>query len=177
MKIKAIGLLTFLIIGMATLFGCGTQGQHSESFLRLHIRANSNSRADQEIKYYVKDHVVDFLTPIIINTSNFNQVKQTLQNNLRNIERFVNSILSQRGFNYTSRVLIANEFFPTRSYGNHVLPANFYDALIIELGAGLGNNWWCVVYPPLCFIGNGNAYSNNFRYRSRILDMINNFFR
>ena len=94
---------------------------------------------------------------------NFNQVK-----NESAVKRLIDGFLIKKGFNYRSRVEIRNEKFPTRVYEDLTLEAGYYDALIIELGEGKGDNWWCVVYPPLCFTG-----GENVKYRSKIYELIN----
>ena len=79
-------------------------------------------------------------------------------------------MLKNAGFNYHSKVAVRNELFPTRVYGDFTLEEGFYDALIVELGEAKGDNWWCVVYPPLCFTG-----TENIKYKSKILEIINSF--
>ena len=73
---------------------------------------------------------------------------------------------------YKSRAVLREELFPTRTYDNLTLESGFYDALIVELGEGKGDNWWCVVYPPLCFVESGHGYV----YKSKIVEIIKNFF-
>ena len=80
------------------------------------------------------------------------------------------------GFNYGCKAYIDAENFPTRSYDDVVLEAGVYDALILNLGSGKGDNWWCVVYPPLCFIGGNDNGQNNIVYRSKLLEIIEDFF-
>ena len=92
---------------------------------------------------------------------------------LPGIERVADKVLAKNGFNYTSHAEWRKEEFPTRVYDGVTLEAGVYDALIVELGTGKGDNWWCVVYPPLCFSG---AAGSNVQYRSRILEIIRNFF-
>ena len=147
----------------------------STDYLRLHIRANSNSEEDQNIKYKVKNRVVDLLTPIVVNVKTKNALQKKLKENENYIEYKVDEFLKENGFNYGCNMEINNEFFPTRVYEEVVLEADYYDALIINLGSGVGNNWWCVVYPPLCFVGE-NVVSENVVYKSKLLEIINKFF-
>ena len=76
-----------------------------------------------------------------------------------------NDILKSNGFEYKSKVYIHEEYFPTRVYGETVLEADVYDAIIVELGDAGGNNWWCVVYPPLCFVNNNCTNEQNIQYK------------
>ena len=96
-----------------------------------------------------------------------------VKQNLNNIEKVADNALKQNGANYSSQAIVKNEKFPTRVYGELTLQTGYYDALIINLGSGSGENWWCVVYPPLCFV-ESNA---NYVYKSKIYQIINDFFK
>jgi stage II sporulation protein R len=146
----------------------------SNSIIRIHIRANTNELIDQEVKYDVKDEVIKRITPLIVDANNKTDVKNIINNNLDFIESFVDDILAKKGLNYSCSAHLTNEFFPTRQYDSYTVSSGFYDALIINLGEGKGNNWWCVVYPPLCFTGNENT--QNIYYKSKIQEIIDNFF-
>ena len=95
-------------------------------------------------------------------------IKEILTANLDNIEMVVDHYLDQKGFLYKSTVKLNNEYFPTRTYSELILESGYYDALIIELGSGQGDNWWCVIYPPMCFADN----TNNIVYKSKLLSII-----
>lgn len=82
--------------------------------------------------------------------------------------------MEENNFNYKSNMKVTNEFFPTRSYGDISFESGYYDSVIIELGSGKGDNWWCALYPPICFVGNENE-TDNFVYKSKIAQMISNF--
>ncbi|MBR7091535.1 MAG: stage II sporulation protein R [Clostridia bacterium] len=147
----------------------------AEDYFRMHIRANSNSQVDQNIKYSVRDSVVETLTPILSNVESKAQAMSLLEQNLYLVEDTANQVLSKAGFDYSASASIHTELFPTRTYDNVTLVSGVYDSLIINLGTGKGDNWWCVVYPPLCFVGTDNQNSNII-YRSRLLEIINNFY-
>lgn len=164
--------ISVLVLGIILIFGT-TYKEVNKDYLRIHIRANSNAEVDQVIKYKIKDAVVEFLTPYIAKCNSFEEVKFCINENLKSIDNVADLILTQNGFNYTAKSKLTNEEFPIRDYNGYVLEAGYYDALIVELGEAKGDNWWCVVYPPLCFT---NASSGtNVVYRSRIVDMIKNF--
>jgi stage II sporulation protein R len=139
--------------------------------LRIHVRANSNSEKDQNVKYEVKDEVVNFLTPYVAACYTKAQALETVSAILPRIEEVCNSKLSSCGYSYSARAKLCEEQFPTRVYGELTLEEGIYDALIIELGEGVGDNWWCVIYPPLCF----TSSSAPVQYRSLIVDIINTF--
>ena len=143
------------------------------AYLRLHVRANSDSAADQAVKYEVKEAIVEYLTPVAASAESKEEAVAALEAALPGIERTANAVLAENGFAYLSRAEIRAEEFPTRVYDGVTLEAGVYDTLIVELGSGKGANWWCVVYPPLCFAGETGA---NVQYRSRIWEIIHDFF-
>lgn len=167
-----VGLFSLVIVGL----NVSKTNENANAYLRVHIRANSNDNIDQTVKYEVKTAIVDYLTPKIAEGSTFNDVYKLLNENLESIENVANKVLENNGFNYTSNASLRDEYFPTRSYGEYTLEDGFYDALIIELGEGKGNNWWCVVYPPLCFIGAEGSNYSNIKYKSKLIEIIQNFF-
>ena len=138
-------------------------------YLRIHVRANSNSAEDQRVKYEVKDEVVKFITPFVADCVTKQKAMEVMSGILPQIEEVCDGALRARGYNYGARASVREEKFPTRVYGDLTLEEGFYDALIIELGEGVGDNWWCVIYPPLCF----TSASADVRYRSVIWDIIN----
>ncbi len=166
--------ISFLFVAIIFLSGLAVilpQNQTHEEYLRIHIRANSNAEIDQSVKYAVKGAVVEFLTPYIAECRTKLQAEEMLGGVLNQVEKVADQVLFSSGFDYQSRAEVRKEEFPTRVYGELQLEKGFYDALIIELGEGAGDNWWCVVYPPLCFTGKDAGY----RYKSKIVQIINDF--
>ncbi len=176
MKRIIITLCLVFILGGIIAFGILNLNQNSNSeYLRIHIRANSNAEIDQNIKYKVKDSVVEVMIPLLVECQTKQQAEIVISQNFTLIENTANRVLSANGFSYTAKARLANEEFPTRAYDGFVLEEGFYDALILDLGTGEGNNWWCVVYPPLCFLKN-NATGNDIVYKSKIVEIIKSFF-
>lgn len=145
--------------------------QTKQEYIRIHVRANSNYELDQNIKYQIKDKVVEFLTPVFASCTTKTEFVEKINNNLINVEKIANDILKQNNFNYTAKANFRNEEFPTRSYDGVVLESGFYDSIILELGEAKGDNWWCVVYPPLCFL---NSSSSKVEYRSKLAEIVKN---
>lgn len=170
MKKFCISLVIFAIIFLTT--GCTDvfrtdKGSDGAEYLRLHIRANSDSDEDQAVKYAVKDRVVEFLTPVVAGCKDKAQAEAAIRKNCSALEKIADETLKSKGFTYSSSVKLTRETFPTRVYDGVTLPSGEYDALIIGLGEAKGDNWWCVVYPPLCFTG-----GENVRYKSKIIEII-----
>ena len=153
--------------------GAGTsENTVKNDYLRIHVRANSNSQTDQSVKYIVKDEVVKYITPYAAQCTDKQTAMRVISGILGGIEQVCDKVLKEHGFDYTSRASVRQEEFPTRVYGDLTLENGLYDALIIELGSGTGDNWWCVIYPPLCF----TSGTENVEYRSAIYDIIKKFF-
>ena len=148
----------------------------ASDYLRLHIRANSNLDVDQNVKYKVKDEVVSALTPLLCEAKSKEESIKIIDENIDLITAVADKVLSENGFSYKSKAMIKSEYFPTRTYETLTLQSDVYDALIINLGSGLGDNWWCVAYPPMCFISYEDNDNKNVVYRSKIVEIIKNFF-
>lgn len=174
MKKFLLGFLTVaILIGSVVLaVKIPQNGRAENDYLRIHVRANSNSREDQDVKYKVKDEVVKFVTPYVAECTDKQKAMEVMGGILAEIEGVCDRVLQENGFSYTSRAGLREEQFPTRVYGDLTLENGIYDALIIELGTGTGDNWWCVIYPPLCF----TSATADVEYRSAILDIIKKFF-
>lgn len=149
--------------------------QTNADFLRIHIRADSNDVNDQNVKYVVKNAVVDYLTPYLTEATSKDKAMAIVKSHLSGIEQVCNKTLSENGFDYASKARLAVEEFPDRTYNGVILEAGVYDALIVELGSGSGNNWWCVVYPPLCFVGGESNGANQILYKSKLMEIIRNW--
>lgn len=145
----------------------------NEEYLRIHVRADSNENAAQAVKYKVRDRVVEYLTPLVASYRTKKQATEGIEANLEKIAEVATQVLRAEGFFYSAKATLRKEEFPTRVYGEYTLPAGVYTALILELGRGEGDNWWCVVYPPLCFA----ATDSDIIYRSKILEIIEDWKR
>ncbi|MDE7440495.1 MAG: stage II sporulation protein R [Clostridia bacterium] len=171
-KFIAVIIAVLAVIGTVALVKTmGSGEQANTDYLRIHVRANSNSETDQSIKYIVKDEVVKFITPYAAQCTDKEKAMEVIGGILPQIEEVCDRTLKANGFDYKSKASVRAEEFPTRVYGDLTLENGIYDALIIELGTGTGDNWWCVIYPPLCFTS-GTA---SVQYRSAIMDIINKF--
>lgn len=122
------------------------------SVFRLHVIANSDSKEDQDLKYIVRDNILTYINEISKNASTKEEVIEIAQNNIDTIKQIAQETVYENGYNYSVNIKIGNFAFPTKQYGDISLPAGFYDALRVEIGSASGQNWWCVMFPPLCFV-------------------------
>lgn len=127
-------------------------GQIPQEAIRLRILANSDSPTDQLVKRIVRDEIVKAMNGLVSGPQTIEEARQTIIANMPEIERITSQVLQSRGFDYEFSAELGIVPFPTKMYGNEVYPAGDYEALRITLGEGAGQNWWCVLFPPLCFI-------------------------
>ena len=170
MKKNGIILLLIAIITLTAVYFSNRGTSAEGEYLRIHVRANSNDFADQTVKYEVKDQIVSFLTPFVAECDTKSEAISLLKGKSDEIVAICNDLLKKEGFSYGAKVEIKKEYFPTRVYNGQTFDAGVYDAIIVELGSATGDNWWCVVYPPLCFVQSGKI-----EYRSKILEIISRF--
>lgn len=174
--IVSVFMLFVIIVLGFVMFNSDNQADCTQ-YLRIHIRANSNGKADQTVKYKVRTAVIEYLTPYLAEATDKTKAQSVISNHLTSLSRLAENVLIGNGFDYGASAKMAEEEFPTRSYDGFVLKSGVYDALIIDLGSGQGDNWWCVVYPPLCFINAESTGGNSIEYVSKIKEIIENFKR
>lgn len=169
-------LITISVVAITLIFALSglVSGEGEVQYLRIHIRANSNSEIDQAVKYKVKDEVVEALIPVLADIESFDEATKVISQNFAMIEEVANGVLEKNGFTYKSSARIANEYFPTRTYQTVTLEEGYYDALILNLGSGEGDNWWCIVFPAFCFTE--TKKSDNIVYISQIWEIIKSVF-
>jgi stage II sporulation protein R len=129
---------------MALLGACAAQP------FRLHILADSNDTEDQQVKLKVRDAVLEVTKDGILECKNAAEAEEYIEKNLGIIIATANETLEERGFDYKASAVTGNFHFPERSYKGVTYPEGDYEALKVTLGSGEGNNWWCVMFPPLC---------------------------
>ncbi|MBR6788855.1 MAG: stage II sporulation protein R [Clostridia bacterium] len=167
---RKIWILTTVISVLLLLFLPFTSAcMESDEPIRIHIRANSDENYDQAVKYVVRDEITEYLSELLVGIKSRDQAKTVINLALTKIEKTASSTLERCGFGYGAKARFSREYFPDRYYGNVFYPAGEYDALIVELGKGVGGNWWCVAYPPLCFYGDDGE---EFRYKSLIAELL-----
>ena len=124
----------------------------SNSVFRLHVIANSDTAEDQALKYKVRDSLIDYMNTICKNCSSKEEAIQIVTNHKEYFKEIALNTIKKEGYSYDVNIEIGNFEFPTKHYGDISLPAGFYDALKVEIGNSKGQNWWCVMFPSLCFV-------------------------
>lgn len=147
-----ISVAASLILTIAlSFFSFGAEcGKIREDVVRLHILANSDSNEDQAVKLLVRDALLKSGEKLFSGLITKDDAAQALEDEKENLERIANEVLKDNGFDYTSYIYLVEEYFATREYEQFTMPAGKYLAIRVVLGEGIGHNWWCVMYPPLC---------------------------
>ncbi len=124
----------------------------SDSVFRLHVIANSDTVEDQNLKYKVRDALIKYMNEISKKCTSKDEVINIAKDHSDNFYSIAKQVIEDNGYNYDVKINIGNFDFPTKKYGDISFPAGNYDALRVEIGNASGQNWWCVMFPPLCFV-------------------------
>ena len=202
-KIKFIIILTFLffiyIFFSAYSYVYSISSNLSNSVFRLHVIANSNSEEDQALKYKVRDNLINYINKLCTNCTSKEEVIKACKENEINLKKIAYETIKSEGFNYDVTVEINKSMFPTKTYGDISFPSGNYDALKVKIGNSKGKNWWCVLYPSLCFVDMtsgivpdeskedlqstltdeeyniiSNSDNNYYKFKFRIIEFFNN---
>ena len=146
-----IVLISFIILS-AYSYASAINEDLSNNVFRLHVIANSDSKEDQDLKYKVRDKLIKYMKSLTTNINTKEEVIEIANNHISDFESIAKEVITENGFDYDVKVEIGNFSFPTKQYGDISFPAGFYDALKVEIGNAKGQNWWCVMFPPLCFV-------------------------
>ena len=148
--IFATGILTWNIF--LNLETKSTVSVLSHSAIRFHILANSDSVSDQTLKMRVKESVVNYIYEKTGDFKTVDDAKNFILNNDKTIESIATKAIADNGYDYTVSSTFGFSDFPVKSYGDVIFPKGTYTSYTIKIGNGKGHNWWCVLYPPLCFV-------------------------
>ncbi len=155
-RLCALFAAMILLFSALLSYAHNTQAALADSVLRLHVIADSNTATDQALKLKVRNRVLKETGTFYSNTSNRAEAIQSIKTHIDEIAQAAQDEVQRNGYHYPVQVEVGQFAFPTKSYGNVMLPAGKYEAVRVKIGSGQGENWWCVMFPPLCFV-NGVA--------------------
>ncbi len=155
-KLKKLILISFLlflyVFISAQSYVTAISNNLSNAVFRLHVLANSDSEEDQSLKLKVRDSLLAYMNGLCSNCSTKQEAISIANEHKADFQKIAEETIKENGYNYSVKININNFYFPTKNYGDISLPAGFYDALRVEIGEAKGKNWWCVMFPSLCFI-------------------------
>lgn len=201
-QIKKLFILILLLFIYTTIcavsYAKSVSSDISNSVFRLHVIANSDTDVDQNLKYKVRDSLLEYMNSISSNCSSKQEAIDLVTKNQDNFKNVALNTIYNEGFSYDVNIEIGNFEFPTKYYGDISLPAGYYDALKVEIGKAKGQNWWCVMFPSLCFVDISSGivpeeskqdlkenlsdeeyslisdYNNNMKFKFKILEIFAN---
>ena len=146
-----IGAMVLLALFLATgAMALQTERELSDKVVRLHVLANSDSEEDQALKLKVRDRILEYVEPLLEGAEDRRAAEGLLRGQLLELERVAGEEIRANGYDYAVDIRLEDTMFPTREYEGFTLPAGKYLALRVLIGDAAGQNWWCVVFPPLC---------------------------
>lgn len=130
-----------------------------EGIIRFHVRANSDSKADQDLKLKVRDEILNAMNEKFEGIRSRDMSREIIRDNMDEIKEIAEGVIKSNNKDYDVAVSLGIEEFPVRAYGNMVFPQGDYETLLVEIGEAKGQNWWCVMFPPLCFVDITQSYT------------------
>ncbi len=146
-------IVLLLVLGIQYGKQCRLQQGIAEKVLRFHVLANSDSDSDQALKLKVRDAVGAQMAEVLSDAESLAECEELVTANMDAIERTAERVIAQEGYAYTVDAFLQEVSFPVKTYGDYTFPAGEYEALELVIGEGEGHNWWCVMYPNMCFSG------------------------
>lgn len=149
----SVNVVLFLLLGMQYEKRMRLQQSISEKVLRFHVRANSDEVYDQELKLQVRDAIGSKMAELLTDAQSKSECEQIVADNIAMIEAEAERLIESEGYSYEAKAYLREVDFPVKTYGDYTFPAGSYEALEVVIGEGEGHNWWCVMYPNMCFSG------------------------
>ncbi len=153
-----IALCVGVIITFAfSVYADKTEQSIAHGLIRLHVIANSDTESDQQLKLAVRDAIIDQVGTHFADNCQKDEARQEILAHTEDIRLIAQEVIADWGLDYPVEISLGKSDFPTKTYGNVTLPAGTYEALKVVIGEGTGQNWWCVLFPPLCFVDAATA--------------------
>lgn len=149
--VLSIFIISFIYIGHP-LAEKNLMKNYDDRLIRFHIKANSDREEDQELKLKIRDKILDEMGYRFGDTKSLDESRSIIMENMDEMKALTEEVIREEGENYEVEISLGQDTFPTRKYGDLVLPGGEYETLLISLGEAKGQNWWCVMFPPLCFV-------------------------
>lgn len=145
-------IISVIALNTTNISGMANQQDVASKLIRFHVIASSDEKIDQELKLKVRDAILEYISPKLKDGKNIEECREILKNEDKNIKKISQNVIKENGFQYSVSTSLSEEDFPVKTYGNITLPQGKYEAYRVIIGTGTGQNWWCVMFPPLCFI-------------------------
>lgn len=176
-----LSLILVIVMGFVLFYTYADDPQNQYAgIIRLHVIANSDSAEDQNLKLKVRDEIIKEVGSLE-NSQNIDQSREYLEDHLKDMEDTAEDVIKENGKNYTAKADLGVRWIPAKTYGDMYFPAGNYEALNVTIGKGEGQNWWCVLFPPLCLIEEdqdamdaaGIDQNNRIELKSKLMEILN----
>ena len=165
-------LITYILIGNVI----ATNNIIPDEAIRIRVIANSNSEYDQEIKLKVKDTLGHDMYNLLKNTTDLEEARELIKTNLINIEENIDKTLQKENYNLPFNIDFGLNYFPKKEFKGITYKEGYYESVVVTLGEGLGDNWWCVLFPPLCMLEVEETDTTNVEYTTMVKTIIDKYF-
>ena len=174
-------IILILLFTIFTLFSAisyvnAVSSDIADGVFRLHVIANSDSVEDQNLKYKVRDALLEYMNSICADASSKEDAMNIASEHLDDFREIAQKVVYDNDYNYPVTVEIGQYNFPTKHYGDVSLPSGIYDALRVKIGTASGQNWWCVMFPPLCLLDAKNNNTTEVDYKFYVKDVLQKYF-
>ena len=163
-------IITYIIIGNVV----AKSNLIPDDAIRIRVIANSNSEYDQEIKTKVKENIEYDMYNLLKNTKKLEEAREIIKNNLDSVEKNIYTLLQKEKYPFSFNVNFGLNYFPKKEFKGIKYDEGYYESVVVTLGEGLGDNWWCVLFPPLCMIE--AEESTEVEYTTMVEEIINKYF-
>ena len=143
--------------------------------LRIRVIASTNDKKDQDIKYEVKDGIEKDIYNLLRDTKNISEARDIIENNLDNIDNKVSNILNK--YKETYKLNYGYNYFPAKEYKGIEYEEGLYESLVVTIGEGKGDNWWCVMFPPFCLMEAENNNTSEVEYKIMVKELLDKYFK
>ncbi len=174
---KKVFIISLVLLGIATVNTRSNQVLIPKQAIRFRVIANSNQKSDQDIKLLVRNKIQTELYNDVVNTKNIKEARNIVKHNLNKYDTTVKTTLTENQINQDYTINYGTNYFPEKTYKGVVYPEGNYESLVVTLGNGIGENWWCVLFPPLCLLeAEETEEKTTVEYHSFIKDILDKYF-
>jgi len=174
---RFIFLLLIFIIGYCMIQSTEVEGiQIPDSAIRLRVIPNSNSSRDQEVKLKVKTELENTTYKLLNGVTSINKARTIISNNLDSIEKGIERVLLEEEYDLGYKINFGQNYFPEKQFKGITYEAGNYESLVVTLGKGEGDNWWCVLFPPLCLLEAEESDADEVEYKFFVQELIDKYF-
>lgn len=174
---KTIFLIIFIVVFYISISNVISSNNIKipKEAIRIRVIANSDSKLDQNIKLQVKDSVQNLISSQMINVASIEEARQKIISNLNNVDKLINTVFKNNSYDLSYDIKYGYNHFPKKEYKGVVYEEGYYESLLITLGKGLGENWWCLLFPPLCLLEGEESNIKDVEYKSFIKELIDKY--